>query len=222
MGADVLVPPISDRWDAVLDGAAGGWWGQLMKAIRSYARGDLEAARLGYLRSDQLKSTPWAARGLALLASSRGDHSRAAELYARAIAQAPTCLPLLVEATRSAAGRGSTHRLPGDDRRRAEADFRARPAGPAAGTRPAGRRASRRGPRPALEAGIEVPDLREGRRSGRCGGRRSATGRCRTTTTSGCVPTSTVESLGKMTTAARLKERDGAARSLPELPSAID
>ena len=58
VGADVLVPPITDRWDAVLDRAAGGWWGQLMKAIRSHARGDLEEARLGYLRSAHLTSTP--------------------------------------------------------------------------------------------------------------------------------------------------------------------
>ena len=28
-GADVLVPPITDRWGAVLDRAAEGWWGQL-------------------------------------------------------------------------------------------------------------------------------------------------------------------------------------------------
>ena len=84
---------------AVLDRAAEGWWGQLMNAIRSHARGDLEAARLGYLRSDQLRSTPWAVRGLALLAGTRGDHVSAAELYASAVAQAPTCLPLLVEAT---------------------------------------------------------------------------------------------------------------------------
>ena len=50
---EVLVPPITDRWEAVLDRAAEGWWGQLMLAIRSHARGDLEEARLGYLRSDQ-------------------------------------------------------------------------------------------------------------------------------------------------------------------------
>jgi Domain of unknown function (DUF5107) len=96
---EVLVPPITDRWSAVLDRAAGGWWGQLMIAIRAHARGDLEAARLGYLSSDKLTSTPWAARGLALLAAGRGDHASAARLYARAVAQAPTCLPLLVEAT---------------------------------------------------------------------------------------------------------------------------
>jgi hypothetical protein len=98
-GADVLVPPITDHWRAVLDRAADGWWGQLMIAIRAHARGDLGGARIGYLRSEELRSTPWAARGLGLLAAGQGDHGSAADLYARAVAQAPTCLPLLVEAT---------------------------------------------------------------------------------------------------------------------------
>ncbi len=96
---EVLVPPITDRWEAVLDRAAEGWWGQLMLAIRSHARGDLEEAQLGYLRSAKIRSTPWAARGLAQLAITRGDHAGAADLYGSAVAQAPTSLPLLVEAT---------------------------------------------------------------------------------------------------------------------------
>jgi hypothetical protein len=93
------VPPTTYRWEVVLDRAAEGWWGQLMLAIRSHARGDLEEARLGYLRSAKIRSTPWAARGLAQLAIERGDHAGAADLYASAVAQAPTSLPLLVEAT---------------------------------------------------------------------------------------------------------------------------
>jgi Domain of unknown function (DUF5107) len=160
-GADVLVPPITDRWGPVLDRAAGSWWGQLMIAIRSHARGDLEEARRGYLRSDQLTSTPWAARGLALLAGSRGDHARASDLYARAVAQAPTCLPLLIEATdqllavgrhadclamiNAAPERIAAHGRLILQRARAQlADGRADAA------------------RALLEAGIEVPDLREG------------------------------------------------------------
>ena len=96
---EVLVPPTTDRWSPVLDCAAEGWWGQLMMAIRSHARGDLEEAQLGYLSSARIRSTPWAARGLAKLAVARGDHAGAADLYASAVAQAPTSLPLLVEAT---------------------------------------------------------------------------------------------------------------------------
>ena len=160
-GMDVLVPPISDRWGPVLDRAADGWWSRLMTAIRSHARGDLAPARLGYLRSDQLRSTPWAARGLALLAATAGDHASAAHLYARAVAQAPTCLPLLVEATEQllAAGRpgacltmidAAPHQIAGHGRlvllraRALLADGQADAA------------------RALLGAGIEVPDLREG------------------------------------------------------------
>jgi hypothetical protein len=160
-GADVLVPPITHRWGHVFDRAAGGWWGLLMKAIRSHARGDLEEARLGYLRSDQLNSSPWAARGLALLADIRGDQLSAAQLYARAVAQAPTSLPLLVEATdqllavgRPAACLGMIDAAPeqiaGHGRvilQRARALLADAQADAA---------------RALLEAGIEVPDLREG------------------------------------------------------------
>jgi hypothetical protein len=161
VASGVLVPPTTDRWGPVLNRAADGWWGGLMNAIRSHARGDLEEALLGYLRSDQLTSTPWAARGLALIAGARGDHPSAAQLYARAVAQAPTCLPLLVEATeqllatgrpgaclemidaapRQIAGHG---RLVLQQARALLADGQADAA------------------RALLEAGIEVPDLREG------------------------------------------------------------
>ena len=160
-GADVLVPPITDRWGTVFDRTTGGWWCQLMKAIWYHARGDLEEARLGYLGSDQLRSTPWAARGLALLASAPGDPVSAAELYARAVAQAPTCLPLLIEATYQllTAGRpraclamidGAPEQIAVHGRvvlQRARALL-------ADGQIDAARA--------LLEAGIEVPDLREG------------------------------------------------------------
>jgi Domain of unknown function (DUF5107) len=160
-GAEVLVPPITDRWSAVLDRAAGGWWGRLMNGIRSHAHGDLDEARVGYLRSDQLQSTSWAARGLALLAGARGDHRSAAELHARAVAQTPTCLPLLVEATDQllAAGRpgaclamidAAPEQIALHGRvvlQRARALLDDGQAGAA---------------RTLLEAGIEVPDLREG------------------------------------------------------------
>jgi hypothetical protein len=160
-GADVLVPPITDRWGVVLDRAAAGWWGRLMNAIRCHACGDLEEAQIGYRQSDRLKPTPWAARGLALLAGSKGDHSRAAELYARAVAQAPDCLPLLVEATDQllAAGRptaclamidAAPEEIVGHGRvvlQRARALLADGQADVA---------------RALLEAVIEVPDLREG------------------------------------------------------------
>jgi tetratricopeptide (TPR) repeat protein len=132
-----------------------------VNAIRSHARGELEEAQQGYLRSYQLTSTPWAARGLALLAGARGDHSSAANLYARAVAQAPTCLPLLVEATEQllATGRpgaclaiidAAPRQIAGHGRlvlQRARALLTDGQADAA---------------RALLKAGIEVPDLREG------------------------------------------------------------
>jgi hypothetical protein len=164
-GASVLVPPITDRWGAVFMRAAGGWWGQLMNAIWSHAHGDLEQARRGYMRSNQLTSTPWAARGLALLAGTRGDHSKAAQLYARAVAQAPTCLPLIVEATEQLLATG-----------RPGACLAMIDAGPpqlAAHGRIVLQRAralladgQADAARALLSAGIEVPDLREGETMG--------------------------------------------------------
>jgi tetratricopeptide (TPR) repeat protein len=160
-GVEVLVPPITARWGAVLDRAADCWWGQLMIAIRAHARGDLDQARRGYLRSDQLNSTPWAARGLAVLASARGDHRNAAELYARAVAQTPTCLPLLVEATdhlvvtgRSAACLAMINAAPQDIAAHGRVVLQHARALLADGQTDAARA--------LLEAGIEVPDLREG------------------------------------------------------------
>ena len=160
-GNDVMVPPITERWGAVLGRAATGWWGQLMIAIRSQARGDLEDARLGYLRSDELKSTPWAARGLALIAVTRGDQVSAAQLYARAVAEAPTCLPLLVEATDQllAAGQPTAclvmiNSAPEELAVHGRVALQRIRALLAVGQGTAARA--------LLEAGIEVPDLREG------------------------------------------------------------
>jgi hypothetical protein len=160
-GADVLVPPITDRWDPAFDRAAGGWWCSLMKAIRSHARGDLEEARRGYLRSDKLKSTPWAARGLAVLAGSRGDHLSAAELYARAVAQAPTCVPLLVEATDQLLAAGRPTACPA---RISAAPDEIAAHGRVVLQRVRGLLADGQGDaaRTLLAAGVEVPDLREG------------------------------------------------------------
>jgi hypothetical protein len=160
-GNDVMVPPITDRWAALFDRAATGWWGQLMIAIRFHARGNLEDARLGYLRSDELKSTPWAARGLALIAAMRGDQLSATQLYARAVAQAPTCLPLLVEATDQLLAAGQPAAC--------LAMINSAPEELAAHGRVALQRiralladGQRAAARTLLEAGIEVPDLREG------------------------------------------------------------
>ncbi len=158
---EVLVPPITDRWRPVLDRASNGWWGQLMIAIRSHARGDLEEAQLNYRRSDQLSPTPWAARGLALLSAGRTDHASAADLYARAVGHAPLCLPLLVEATdrllaayRPAACLAMLAAAPDQIATHGRVVLQRVRALLADGQADAARA--------LLDSGIEVPDLREG------------------------------------------------------------
>jgi hypothetical protein len=98
-GRDVLVPPITDRWGSAFQQAADGWWGQLMIAIREHAAGRLEQAGRCYRRSHDLAATAWSDRGLALVADARGETDTAAEHYRAALAQAPGCLPLLIEAS---------------------------------------------------------------------------------------------------------------------------
>ena len=96
-----------------------------------------------------------------MLARAAGDHTSAAQLYARAVGQAPTCLPLLVEATEQllAAGRpgaclamidAAPRQVAGHGRlvlQRARALLADGQVGAA---------------RALLGAGFEVPDLREG------------------------------------------------------------
>ena len=192
-GAEVLVPPITDRWEAVLDRAAEGWWGQLMIAIRSHARGDLEEARLGYLRSDQLRSTPWAARGLALLAGRTG-RSRRRRGPLRPRRRPGADLPAAAgRGHRPTAGHGSTRRVPGDDRRRAGPDLLRTAGWSCSGHAPCWPTGKPTRPAPSSKPGSRCPIFGRGRRWGRCGAQRSATGRFPTTTTSGCDPTSSNE-----------------------------
>ena len=181
-------PQIAGRRSSAVQPRAGGGnscW-RFDPTLAAISRGRGSATWLVKIRS-----TPLAARGLAQLAVPRGDHAGAADLYARAVAQAPSSLPLLVEATdqllnadRSAACHAMTGAAP--DRISAHGRvvlqrIRALLA--------VGRVDDARA---LLESGIEVPDLREGdlKRSGRP---RTATGHCPTATTSGCIPTSSNE-----------------------------
>jgi hypothetical protein len=159
-GAEVLVPPVSDRW-APLFSPDAGWWSALMSAVRAHARGDLVEARQDYQRSDELRSTPWAARGLALLASADADPATAAALYTRAAAQAPECLPLLVEATDAllAAGRPADcltllDGAPEEHRKHGRVVLQRVRAFLASG--------DLEHARTLLDEGFDVPDLREG------------------------------------------------------------
>ena len=161
VGRDLLVPPITERWRPAFDRAADGWWGQLMIAIREHAAGRLDQAERCYRRSHELAATAWSDRGLALVADARGETDQASGHYLAALAQAPDCLPLLVEA--------SDHLLRVD---RPEDCLQLIDAAPLA-VATHGRvllqrvRAYLACGQPAaaqelLQAGIEVPDLREG------------------------------------------------------------
>jgi hypothetical protein len=87
------VPPVSDRWRAVLDEAPDSAWVHLARAVNAHVRGELDRAADGYDASVVASENPWALRGLALLA----DDDRACDLYARARMLRPDCRGLAVE-----------------------------------------------------------------------------------------------------------------------------
>jgi hypothetical protein len=87
------VPPVSDRWRAVLEEAADSEWVHLARAVNAHVRGERARAAEQYGASLAAHENPWALRGLALLA----DDDRACELYARARRLRPDCRGLAVE-----------------------------------------------------------------------------------------------------------------------------
>ena len=87
------VPPVSDRWRAVLEEAPDSEWVHLARAVNAHLRGELARAVEQYDASLAVRENPWALRGLALLA----DDDRACELYARAQRLRPDCRGLAVE-----------------------------------------------------------------------------------------------------------------------------
>ncbi|HEX6150902.1 DUF5107 domain-containing protein [Nocardioides sp.] len=95
------VPPVSDRWAAVLTAAGAQlgphWWLDHARAVRHHSSGDREAAEAAYSRSVEARPTVPAIRGLALLAADRGDPESAAEHFEWARSLDPTCRPLVTE-----------------------------------------------------------------------------------------------------------------------------
>ena len=87
------VPPVSDRWSAVLEAAPDSEWIHLARAVNAHVRGDLGVAAEQYAASLAAHENPWALRGLALLA----DDDHASDLYARARGLRPSCRALAVE-----------------------------------------------------------------------------------------------------------------------------
>ncbi len=87
------VPPVSERWRAVLEDAPDSEWVHLARAVNAHVRGDLARAVGQYDASLAARESAWAFRGLALLA----DDTRACELYAHARRLRPDCRGLVVE-----------------------------------------------------------------------------------------------------------------------------
>jgi hypothetical protein len=87
------VPPVSDRWRAVLEQAPDSGWVHLARGVNAHVRGERARADAQYCASFAAHENPWALRGLALLA----DDDRACELYAQARRLRPHCRGLAVE-----------------------------------------------------------------------------------------------------------------------------
>ncbi|MFC4138408.1 MULTISPECIES: DUF5107 domain-containing protein [unclassified Microbacterium] len=160
---DPSIPPASyvagASWDRLLAASAPSWQVAYHRAVIAHAAGDLDRALALYAESEAQHPTAWAARGAAQAQQARGDD--AIEAFERAYGLAPDSIPLALEfgAMLLAAGRSRRLRslLDGLSNDVAELGrFRvlAVQAALASGDRvEAGR---------ILEAGFEVPDLREG------------------------------------------------------------
>jgi hypothetical protein len=88
------VPPVSDRWRAIVEEASDSEWVHLARAVNAHLRGESGRAAEQYDASLAARENPWALRGLALLAE---DDDRACDLYARARRLRPDCRGLAVE-----------------------------------------------------------------------------------------------------------------------------
>jgi tetratricopeptide (TPR) repeat protein len=161
------------RFDGASAAVRGGDWAARLRAapetagallqlgVLAHADGRAVEAADAYARANRLRAHPSAHRGLALLALAGGDIGRAVDAYEAACALDRASVPLLVEAVTAllAAGRAepalallAAARVPGVERGRT--GFLLATALARTGER---ERAAA-----LLEAGLEVPDLREG------------------------------------------------------------
>ena len=162
---DPADPPVSyqagEPWRRQLE-PAEGWLAKLHLGVALCLDGETAAARKAWQDSLAEQPSAWAQRNLAVLDRvGGGDHQSAADRYLLAVAEAPACTPLVVEALDAllAAGRAGdaldlAERLPEQQRTHGRvqlAEVRALLATEQlerAGT--------------LLQNGIEVPDVREG------------------------------------------------------------
>ncbi|HET9648356.1 MAG TPA: DUF5107 domain-containing protein, partial [Microlunatus sp.] len=160
-GVELPIPPTSARWKPVLLAAPDGWWTRLAAGIHAHAAGDPVTAEEHYRASLRARPSASARRGLAVLAATRGDSGTAAAHYREAVRLEPGNLPLLTEA--------AEHLLAGGLAEECLACLDACPPQLARHGRirlqrcralvACGRVDQARS---ILEAGLEVPDLREG------------------------------------------------------------
>src|SRR5699024_9858266 len=87
-----------------------GWLRDYHLGVLAHARGDTERAQECYRASLQDRPNAWALRGLALLATDRGDHGEATDLFAEALELACTEPTLLLEAMSAALQAGAGQR----------------------------------------------------------------------------------------------------------------
>jgi tetratricopeptide (TPR) repeat protein len=149
-------------WLAVAE-AADGWAARLHEGVIHAAAGELDDAERAWRASVASADNAWAWRALAALHAHRGEDDRAAEAYGRALELQPTLAPLIIETMRFLIGahrpaaaltvleRHGVHPTHGRIRL-----LEARAALDAGDLARCGR---------LLEAGIEVPDLKEGEES---------------------------------------------------------
>ncbi|QZY28587.1 DUF5107 domain-containing protein [Nocardioides coralli] len=78
------VPPVSDRWLAVLRARPAHWWVDLAIAVNEHLRGRLDEAEERYRRSAALRPTAVAERGQAQVALAQGRTEAAVEHYTTA------------------------------------------------------------------------------------------------------------------------------------------
>ncbi|MGW8557691.1 DUF5107 domain-containing protein [Streptomyces tubercidicus] len=102
--ADPANPPaayqVHAQWLALVE-QAGDWLGLLHLGVARVHAGDPEAARVAWSRSIESKPTAWAYRSLAALDMQTGRLGAALDHYRSALALAPDCLPLAVEAVQA-------------------------------------------------------------------------------------------------------------------------
>jgi tetratricopeptide (TPR) repeat protein len=160
-------PPISyetdPSWEPLLT-AAGGWLADLHLGVLQAARGDFAAATEAWSRSVRDTPNPWGWRNLGALAAHRGALPTAADAYLRAYELAPRLLPLLHEVLDILirAGRSELALFVVDEARiehRADGRLRMLEARAALDAGDLDRCGS------LIDAGIEVPTLREGETS---------------------------------------------------------